>query len=172
MGATFFSTGAFGEPFATGGSIPKGLNSGIGTPDASNFVPDGEVWEIHVASVGQTSAGSFTGLTCSLHIERDLGAQGIHMFAVTEQRDASKGTPFLALPRRILLLPKMRLGVRFNSPPQGLTVSLMAYGFSYPLADLDRLLLSGAIPALNFSAVTTAAQDAATALTTLAASVP
>lgn len=146
MSATFISTGAFGEPCATGGSIPKGLNSGIGTPDPSNFVPDGEVWEIHVASVGQTSAGTYTGLICSFHVERDLGAQGIHMFAVTDQQEASKGTPFLALPRRILLLPKMRLGVRFNSPPAGLSVSLMAYGFSYPLADLDRLLMATSLP--------------------------
>ena len=169
MGATFLATGAFGEPSTTGGTIPKGLNQ-TGEPDTSNFVPDGEVWEIHVASVGQTSAGTYTGLTCSLHVERDLGpGQGIHLFAITGMREVIHGTPFLALERRILLLPKMRLGVRFNSPPAGLSVSLMAYGFKYPLADLDRLLLSGggSSTSPDFSALTLAAsglQDAASAL--------
>lgn len=181
MPATFLETGAFGQPAQTGGSIPKGLNQ-AGVQDRSNFVPDGEVWQIHAASVGQMDPGTYVGLTLALHLELDLGLnpagvwQGIHLFALTEQRDASRGTPFLALDRPILLLPQMRLGVRFNSPPATLQVSLMAYGFRFPMADLDRLLLASAAAASgagpDLSAVYAAAQAAAQALTTLAGSRP
>jgi hypothetical protein len=174
MRATQLTTGAFGEPFAQSGCVPQGANQG--GDRTTNVVPAGEVWEIHAASVGQTAPiVGFVGLMLSLHIELMLepADQGIHVFALTGMRTSSLGTPLLALDRRVILMPGMRLGVRFDTPPEGLHVSLMAYGFKYPIADLDRLLLHGTSgPAPDFSALLLAADQAAAALTAMAGSVP
>jgi hypothetical protein len=180
---TLVKTGAFGEPAATFGNIPQGFNQG-GTLD--NFVPEGEVWIIHAASVGQTNAGSYTNVVCSLHVEQELIApegSGSHIFALMGMRPCPNGTPFLALDRPIVLLPRMRLGARFLSPPEGLHVSVMAYGFKYPIAQLPEVLHgvasgSGAA-APDFTALLAAAHaaaatlaDSAAALATLSQSAP
>lgn len=174
-------TGAFGEPAQTFGNIPQGWNQG-GTDQ--NFVPEGEVWVIHAASVGQTSAGAYPPIVCSLHIEQRLVApegSGSHIFALMEMRPCGHGTPLLALDRPVVLLPRMRLGARFLAPPAGLQVSLMAYGFKYPLEQLAEVLhgassavVVGGTPTTgpDLSGLMTAAQNASEALATLAQSTP
>jgi hypothetical protein len=172
----YVSFGAFGEPAQTFGCIPRGVNQG---GDVQNFVPDGEVWVIEAAGVGQTGSGGYSGLTLALHVEclLDPPALGVHLFPITGMQTIAGSTPFLALPRPVLLMPRMRLGVRFSGPPQGLQVSLMGYGFAHPIADLDRLLLRGGVttvtsPAPDMTQLLEKARTAAAALQAFAQSVP
>lgn len=173
--------GCFGEPYQTFGNIPQGLNQG---GDLQYFVPDNEVWEVHALGAGQTNAGTYSGLICDMHIEykysSDPNDLGVHVFPLYGMHKVLEvngvcPTPFIALERRVILMPRMRLGVRFASPPQGLQVSLMGYGFRYPLSDLPRLLFqSGGESSVStppdFTALEQAAVAAEAALATAAQS--
>lgn len=168
---TVITTGAYGFPADTFGNIPQGLNQG-GTQQ--NFVPDGDVWVMLGASVGQIDAGTYPDVRVSLHVEYqyDAASTGIYIFAVEPMQPAPSGTPFLVVRRPIVLLPRMRLGARFNQPPPGLHVGLLAYGARYPLSCLERVLLGGSPSSPDLSTLVQAAQAAATALQAMAASVP
>lgn len=160
------------QPILNG--VANGNNKGNPGFAVGQTVPANEIWQIEAAGIGTDNQGNLTYADFSIGIGDGFKLTPIELAAVPQNRNG--GTPMMALTRRLFLWPGTNLYARQNGLQNGENWYITYYGFRFPLACAERLLIGGAgsqtstaSPPPDFTALRTAALDAATAAQDVAA---